>query len=74
MLASKLQTPSLVTSQGSSHYTKLQYAKNLFKLRGNASEERRFPLVPGAQNLSGFSESYELSNKFEADAWAGPVP
>lgn len=74
MLASKLRNPSLGTSQGYSHYTKLQYAKNLFKLRRNVSEERRFPLVSGARIPSGFPESYELPNTYEAGAWSEPLP
>ena len=73
VLASKLRSPSLGRSQDSWHHTKLQYAKNLFKPRGDVSEERRSPLVTGAQNLSGVSGSYEFSNVSEAQAWAEPV-
>ena len=72
VLASKLRNPSLGRSQGSSHHTKLQYAKKLFKPRGDVPEERRSPLVTGAQGLSGVPESYELSNTSEAQAWAEP--
>lgn len=73
VLASKLRTPSLGRSPDLSHHTKLQYAKNLFKPRRDLSEERRSPLVTGAQNLSGATESYVLSNTSEAQAWAEPV-
>ena len=73
LLASKLRNPSLGRPQGSSRYMKLQYAKNMFKLRGIVSEERQSPLVAGAQDHSRIGESYELSHTFEAQAWAEPA-
>lgn len=74
LLASKLRTPRLGRSQDSSHYTKLQYARYVYKPRGNVTEGTWSPLVSSAQHVSEFPESYALSNTSEAQAWAEPVP
>ena len=66
LLASRLRNQSLGMTQKSSRYTRLQYAKNIFKPRETLSEERQSPLVPDAQERSEGPESYELSSMTSA--------